>query len=102
METIAEKIRIIIFQDSGQWVAQCLEYDICAQASDIDTLNDRMNVLLKAEIRESIERHGTPFFGVEPAPKRFHQMWERRARSVEVNPAEWVRGNTNLNLALVA
>jgi hypothetical protein len=105
MDTSSEAIRIIVFHDNGMWVAQCLEYDIGAQAADIDTLNARFDVVLRAELKESTEKHGKPFSGIDPAPERFHQMWERRARSVDLNPASWIRGGispVNFNLALVA
>lgn|SRR4051812_25985735 len=97
-------LRILMFQDNGTWVAQCLEFDIGAQADDIDTLNDRLVVTLKAELKESIERTGKPFEGIEPAPERFQIMWERRVRSVDVTPASWVIADTKrkLNYALVA
>jgi hypothetical protein len=102
MQTTTENIRVIMFQDGDQWVAQCLEYDLGAQAPDIDTLNDRITVLIKAELKESIDRHDKPFGGIPPAPARFQHMWERRVRSVEVSPAPWMRGKANLNFALVA
>jgi hypothetical protein len=97
-------IRVIVFQDDGQWVAQCLEHDIGAQATDIDTLNDRLVTVLKAEFKESIERHGKPFAGIAPAPERFQVMWERRARSIEMTPAPWMlaANRAKLNMALVA
>lgn len=91
MKTQTDTIRVIVFKEDGQWVAQCLEFDISAQADDLDTLSERLVVTLKAEIRESLERHGKPFAGIDPAPKRFHMMWDRRPRSVEVNPAPWVK-----------
>ncbi len=102
MQTVSDTIRVIVFQDDGLWVAQCLEYDIGAQAADIDSLNDRLIVVLKAECKESLERHGKPFAGIDPAPERFHLMWERRARSV---PAPWLTGRhqpLNVDFGLVA
>jgi hypothetical protein len=104
METFSDVIRVIMFQDSGMWVAQCLEYDIGVQAEDLDTLSDRLKVVLKAEFKESVERHGKPFAGIDPAPERFQLMWERRARSLEVTPAPWMTGGErpHLNMALVA
>jgi hypothetical protein len=97
-------LRVIVFQDDGLWVAQCLEHDIGAQAEDIDTLSDRLMTALKAEFKESIDRNGKPFAGIDPAPERFQVMWERRARSVEMTPAPWMlAGNRpKLNMALVA
>jgi hypothetical protein len=104
MDTAPNTIRVIVFKDGDLWVAQCLEYDIGAQAPDIDTLNTRLQVVLNAELKESLERHKTPFAGIPEAPKRFHVMWEHRARSVEVSPD--LIGNrdkpVNLELGLVA
>lgn len=96
-------LRVVVFQDCGLWVAQCLEHDIGAQAADIDTLMARLEVTVKAEIAESIERHGKPFAGIAAAPERFHQMWERRVRAVEMSPASWMRqAAENVALGLVA
>ncbi len=95
-------IRVVVFQDDGVWVAQCLEYDIGAQAGDIDTLNERLNVALKAELKESIERGKEPFAGIDPAPQRFHTMWEHRSRYVEMTPPPWIADKAKLDYALVA
>ena len=106
MQTISDtiSIRVVVFQDEGKWVGQCLEYDIGAQADTIDDLNDRLQVVLKAELKESLERHGLPFGGIDRAPERFQHMWDRRARSVDVSPAAWIQPNHRMALdyALVA
>ena len=96
------RVRVLVFKDDGLWVAQCLEYDIGAQAANLDTLHDRMMVVFKAELKESVERHGKPFAGIDKAPERFHKMWGHRARSVEVSPSAWVINAMNVNLGLVA
>ena len=46
---IDHPIRVIAFQECDQWVAQCLEHDICAQAPDLDTLYARVEATLLAE-----------------------------------------------------
>lgn len=106
MQTISDtiSIRVVVFQDEGKWVGQCLEYDIGAQADSIDELSDRLQVVLKAELKESMDRHGKPFAGIDSAPERFQHMWERRARSVDVSPAPWMLSNKSMSLdyALVA
>lgn len=102
---VERAIRVIVFQDDGQWVAQCLEFDIGAQAADLDTLSDRFKVVLAAEFKESMERHGKPFEGIDPAPERFVAMWERRSRSLQVDPKPWMVGldkAVSLTPALVA
>lgn len=80
-------IRVIVFKESDVWVAQCLEYDIGAQADSIDALTAQLNAVLKAEFKESMERHERPFAGIEPAPQRFHTMWEHRTRSLAIKPS---------------
>jgi hypothetical protein len=74
-------IRVIVFRDSGLWVARGLEYDIGAQAPDLDTLHARFEAALEAEMQMSLEDSGVPFAGVEPAPERFHEMWKQRSRT---------------------
>jgi hypothetical protein len=96
MTTEPETIRVIVFQDSGMWVAQCLEYDIGAQAEDIDTLNTRLEVVLRAEFEASMKKHGKPFAGIDPAPQRFQLMWEHRTRSIDVNPASWMTSHKDV------
>jgi hypothetical protein len=87
-----------MFQEAGKWVGQCLEYDIGAQADTIDDLTVRLQVVLKAELAESVERHGRPFAGIDRAPERYQLMWERRARSLEVSLAPWVAANRDMSL----
>ena len=94
-------IRVVVFKDAELWVAQCLEYDIGAQAENIDELNLRIEVVLDAEMKESLERHGKPFAGIDPAPERFHLMWDRRARSVKFSPRTSFT-ERSLDFALVA
>jgi hypothetical protein len=99
----SETIRAIVFQDNGMWVAQCLEYDIGAQAHDLDTLHDRLKVTLRAEFLESMSRHKKPFAGIGRAPERFFRMWERRSRTTTVTSEPWTIGNNQkLDLGLVA
>jgi hypothetical protein len=90
-QTETNTIRVIVFKEGDLWVAQCLEYDICAQADDLDMLSTRLLVTIKAELKESLEHNRAPFVGIDQAPKRFHMMWDRRPRSVEVNPAPWLK-----------
>ena len=73
----SETLRIVILREDGVLVAQCLEYDICTQAKDLDTLKDRMNCLIDLELAE-----GQP---IDQAPKRFHKMWDQAFLRAEGN-----------------
>ena len=62
-------LRILVVKSGKFFVAQCLEHDICTQASDIVQLQERMNALIEVEL--SSGQH------IDQAPERFHKMWER-------------------------
>ena len=97
-------IRVVVFKDNDVWVAQCLEYDIGAQADSIDALTARLNAVLKAEFKESMERHEMPFAGIAPAPQRFQMMWEHRTRSLTIksmSPPAWLINKAKVDYALV-
>lgn len=69
-------IRVVVFQEGDAWVAQALEYDIGAQATDLQALERRFAMTLRAELEESLKRGRTPFGGIDPAPEYFHKMWD--------------------------
>ncbi len=97
-EMDAARLRVVIFQEGGRWVAQCLEYDIGAQAASMDKLHERLVVALEAERQESMARNGKPFAGIAPAPEYFHRLWEKRLGRFEpAGPVE-----PNIEFALCA
>lgn len=72
-------IRVVVLKEGDAWAAQCLEYDIGAQAPDLDTLRSRLTAVLCAEHRESLARHGEAFKGIPKAPSFYHKLWGRQA-----------------------
>ena len=88
-------IRVLVIREEGHYVAQCLEYDIGAQADDLDELRVRLMVAVEAERQESIKRHGSPFAGLGPAPYRFYDLWERGREPLQ--PAT-LRNDPDINL----
>ncbi len=89
-----EKIRVIISNDSGLWVAQCLEHDICVQADDLDDIRGRFEVALRIEA----EIHGGDLSAIGPAPQHFFDQWDRRAGSF--TPTK--DGSSSYEMALAA
>lgn len=63
-----ETLRIIVLKSEHMLVGQCLEYDICTQAPDFDTLKDRMDCLISVELESGQ--------AIDEAPERFHKMWD--------------------------
>jgi hypothetical protein len=103
MKQESDGIRAVIFQDGNLWVAQCLEYDIGAQAHDLDTVRRRLGVAIEIEQRTSMEVHGKEFAGIDQAPARFFEMWEKQPRAFRTkSEAKKDGASFALDLALCA
>lgn len=99
-----EVIRAIVYREGSEWVAQCLEVDIAAQAPDLKQLQERLEATLVLEAQQSKGPDGRPFKGIDPAPEHFQKMWETRAGALKpVNPAlAVIDGTATVDLALCA
>lgn len=84
------QLRMIAFKEGDQWVGQVLEHDIGAQAPTLDELHHRLEIAIGLELEESLKRHGKPFAGIDPAPRHYHEMWEKRAGQFQ--PTDQARG----------
>ncbi len=71
-------VRAVVFPDGGAWIAQCLDYDICAQGPDPVTAQRRFLATLSADLHESMLRHGELFLGIGPAPDWVVNKWGSR------------------------
>lgn len=72
---MSEKLRVIIYQDHGVWLAQALEHDICVQADSLDDLYGRFQVAVRLECVDGKLDH------IAPAPEHFQRMWDKKAGS---------------------
>lgn len=93
-----DSVRVIAFQECDQWVAQCLEHDICAQAADLDTLFARVEATLAAEYSALREAGKDGLNALPAAPEHFFRMWEKRSDFNRTGAADGV----NYELALCA
>lgn len=72
------KISAVLFQEEdGAWSGQCLEYDIAAQAKTLHDLRYELQRILIGHLVASAELGQEPFMGLEPAPRRFWEMYEQ-------------------------
>lgn len=86
-------IRVAVYQDEGVWVAQCLNYDICAQAPDLGILQERFDATLAADLEESLKQTGVPFGGIAPPPENVRARFERTAASQFTRASHPTSGN---------
>ena len=87
------ELRVVVLKDGEVYVAQCLELDISAQASDLKSLRHRMNAAIDAE-RDYANATGKSLDDIGKAPKHFFDMWEKAWGSE--------RTSVDLRLALCA
>lgn len=83
-ETEYIDVSVIAFQeDDGRWTAQCLEYDIAAQAATLPELTRELQRVLIAHFAISGEMGLEPFFGLPQAPQKFWKMFAEAETLVE-------------------
>lgn len=74
-----KKIRAIVFKEGDLYVGQCLEYDICAQAPDIEALLARLDLTVEAEFATCRQQGKTPRDLIAEAPAYYHDLWDKRS-----------------------
>lgn len=80
--TDATNIRVVVAREGDVFVAQCVDYDICTQADDIDTLLSRMTAVINAECEDTEALTGNAFEGISAAPAYYAEAWERSNQSL--------------------
>jgi len=64
------------------WCAQCLEYDLVAQARTITELHYELERVLVTHVVASLELGREPFAGLGPAPQQFWDMYQQAELSL--------------------
>lgn len=70
-------IRVLVFRQQGQWVAQCLEHDLVAQAPSEDEVMSSFIRLFKSRLIRDLNSGREPLKTLPPAPARFLEAWNR-------------------------
>ena len=76
-------ISALLFQEEGWWSAQCLEYVIATQAKTLPDLHYELQRTLIGYFALAAELGTEPFENIEPAPKKFWDVFERSKTHVE-------------------
>jgi hypothetical protein len=70
-------IRVLIVRQGGQWLAQCLEHDLAAQAPSEKKAIGSFIRIVKARLHRDYRAGRQPFEGLPPAPAHFLDAWNR-------------------------
>lgn len=76
-------VSVIAFQEGDWWTAQCLEYDLAAQAKTLSDLRYELDRVLVSHAVVSTELGRAPFEGVGPAPAKYWRMFENAKMRIE-------------------
>lgn len=103
-------IRAVVFQDSGRWIGQCLEYDLCTSAKDRKELTYKLVSQLRLQIALDLAKGRKPFQDLPRAPQRFWEMYSGTPEEVVQIRGSWLENlirmwhrssRVQANLALV-
>lgn len=69
-------IQVVIFQDDKWWVAQCLQYDIGAQADNPTEVLYQLERSLVGHVAICGHVGKEPFVDLPPAPQKYWSLWD--------------------------
>jgi hypothetical protein len=70
-------VRVVVFQE-GEWLcAQCLEYDLVAQAKSLKQLSKALQRLIVGHVAVRLRHKQHPFRDLPRAPKKYWAMFRR-------------------------
>lgn len=87
-----DTVHVLMMEDkkSGYWSAQCLEYDIAAQAKSLNAIVDEVERILNCHLVYAAKHNTKPFGNLKSAPAPFWKMyWDattEKSRTVKVDP----------------
>jgi hypothetical protein len=77
-------LKVLFFEyPDGLWAAQCLEYDIAAQASRLEDLYYEMERVLVSYLSLADELGQEPFKGLPKAPKKYWDIFKKSMLRVD-------------------
>jgi hypothetical protein len=80
----AFNLSVVTFQEGEWWCAQCLQYDITAQAKTLPDLHYELERVIFSHLCVSAELGREPFEGLQAAPDKFWTMFEKSGIELEL------------------
>lgn len=77
---VKKEIQVLILKEIDSYVAQCLEYDISAQAKTLRELQVAFDRAFLGEILIALEHGEEPLVNIDPAPDSFWRLFNEAIR----------------------
>lgn len=71
-----EKFHVVVYEEGGWWIAQCLECNLAASARDSRDLKRKLDVVIRVQIEADSDAGVEPFSRLQKAPPRFWKMYQ--------------------------
>jgi hypothetical protein len=79
-----KQLSLLIFKEDDWWVAQCLEYDIAAQARTLPDVQYEIQRVLVGRIAMAERLKIDPFEGISAAPEVYSSMVKNRKKAFKI------------------
>jgi hypothetical protein len=70
-------LRVVVFEDRGWWVAQCLEYDLCTSSKNLKDLPRQIASQLRLQVALDRKSGRQPFAALPQAPEKYWDLYEQ-------------------------
>lgn len=70
-------IHVVVFEDRGWWVAQCLEYDLCTSSKNLNDLPRQIASQLRLQVTLDRKKGRQPFEGLPRSPQKFWDLYQQ-------------------------
>jgi len=71
------ELNVLIVRRNDAWVAQCLQYDIAAQAKTIPEVKYEFMRMINVQTIAALENHLDPLNGLPPAPDFYWEQYKK-------------------------
>jgi hypothetical protein len=70
-------VSVLLVREDNRWVAQCLEYDVAAQADTIPEVKNAFERAFACQVAVDVCHGHEPMQNVPKAPKFYHEWFEK-------------------------
>lgn len=91
-------LHVLIFEEDGEWVAHCLEFDIVATAIDITAVKKDIFDLIKAHIEYAIENNNMAYLFNPAPPEAWKVLWSKETQVCDTTSYETKPHKRNLDI----
>ncbi len=82
MKTFRIPLRVVFYREDGDWVAHCLEFDLCGNGTSKQEALSSLSEAIEVQVKESV-RHNNPRNLFSPASSEVQEMFFAGKHSVE-------------------